>query len=65
MVDQNDPQVKAVLEEFEKASEADKQAATAGSDSFASWLNQNFGNAAEILAQYGPALFQFLRTLGG
>ena len=64
MVDKDDPNVKAVLEEFERASEADKKSATAGLDSFAAWLNQNFGNATEILSQYGPALLQLLRSIG-
>ena len=64
MVDQEDPNVKAVLEEFEKASDADKKSATAGLESLAIWLNQNFHNAGEILSQYGPALLQMLRSLG-
>ncbi|MCI4666207.1 MAG: hypothetical protein MRY74_15960 [Neomegalonema sp.] len=64
MVDQEDPKIQAVLEEFERASEADKQSATAGVESLTIWLNQNFGNAADIMSQYGPALLQLLRSIG-
>lgn len=64
MVDKEHPQVKAVLEEFEKASDADKQARTESLDSFNSWLTQHFGQS-EILAQYAPALLQLLRSIGG